>query len=81
MFGLDKLPEDTGNGIIVGPGVQGDIGIVDMKRSGGGHVVKKGGKEMSIVSRLAALFMLQWCCHVRFLISFCLLMFIAQPVM
>ena len=60
-FRLNEHPEDTGNGIIVGSRVQGDVGIADMKRSGGGHVVKKGGKEMSIVSRLAAPFMLPWC--------------------
>ena len=59
MFGLDKFPEDTGNGIIIGSRVQGDIGIADMKGSGGGHVAKKGGKEMSIVSRCAASFMLR----------------------
>ena len=39
---LPIYPEDTGNRIIVGSRLQGDIGIADMKGSEGSHVVKKG---------------------------------------
>ena len=40
MFGLNKLPKDSGNGIIIGPRGQWGVNVADMKRSRGCHVVE-----------------------------------------
>src|ERR1700761_2505757 len=59
-FGFDKHPEDTGNGIIHGSGVQGNVVCMRRwyrKRRGGSHVAKERGEEMSIGSGFTTSFM------------------------